>query len=213
MLVENWALPGKKRCDPAELGSARERAPRQTYGYQERDEEKRRQFEEKLKSVENNGIVYVDEAGFDNREDYPYGYSPRGERCYDLKDGKRKERVSWIAALREKALFAPLTFEGCCSRDLFETWLKECLRPQLKPGDIIIIDNASFHKGETIEKIVKEAGCELWYLPTYSPDLNKRWEPASAKAVGTRGILPLKARRMATRKGMPTEQGKAHQEK
>ena len=56
---------------------------------------------------------------------------------------------------------------------MFETWLKECLRPQLEEGDIIIIDNASFHKGETIEEIVTEAACELWYLPTYSPDLNK----------------------------------------
>lgn len=45
--------------------------------------------------------------------------------------------------------------------------------PQLKPGDIIIIDNASFHKGEYIREIVEEAECEIWYLPPYSPDLNK----------------------------------------
>jgi transposase len=47
------------------------------------------------------------------------------------------------------------------------------LIPKLNPGDIIILDNASFHKGETIREIVEEAGCELWYLPAYSPDLNK----------------------------------------
>lgn len=45
--------------------------------------------------------------------------------------------------------------------------------PQLSPGDIIVIDNATFHKGENIRKLVKEAGCEIWYLPAYSPDLNK----------------------------------------
>ena len=109
----------------------------------------------------------------DNRENYPYGYSPKGERCYAIKSGKRTERVSWISALREKKLFAPLTFEGSCNRNLFEAWLTECLIPQLTPGDIIIIDNATFHKGETIKKLVEEAGCEIWYLPAYSPDFNK----------------------------------------
>jgi transposase len=76
-------------------------------------------------------------------------------------------------ALREKKLFAPLTFEGGCNRDLFEEWLEKCLIPQLEKGDVIIIDNASFHKGENIRAIVESAGCEIWYLPTYSPDLNK----------------------------------------
>ena len=109
----------------------------------------------------------------DNREDYPYGYSFRGERCHDLRSGKRTQRVSWLAALKEGKLFAPLTFEGSCNRDLFENWLKNCLLPQLNPGDLIIIDNASFHKGEYIKEIVEEAKCEIWYLPSYSPDLNK----------------------------------------
>ena len=90
----------------------------------------------------------MDEAGFDNREDYPYGYSLKGERCYSFKSGKRTERISWISALKENQLLAPLTFEGSCNRDLFEAGLKNCLMPKLEPGDIIIIDNASFHKGQ-----------------------------------------------------------------
>lgn len=127
----------------------------------------------KLELIESSRKVYIDEAGFDNREDYPYGYSPIGERCYALKSGKRRERVSWLSALKEGKLLAPLTFEGSCNKDLFETWLKNFLLPVLEPGDIIIIDNASFHKGESIKELVEEAGCEIWYLPPYSPDLNK----------------------------------------
>jgi transposase len=146
---------------------------KKTYGYRERDEEKRREFLQKLEQIESQRKVYVDEAGFDNREDYPYGYSRLGERCYALKSGKKRERVSWLSALKEGQLLAPLTFEGSCNRDLFETWLKNCLLPQLEPGDIIIIDNASFHQGESIQEIVEAAGCEIWYLPPYSPDLNK----------------------------------------
>jgi hypothetical protein len=47
-----------------------------------------------LSKVEKNRIVYVDEAGFDNRKNYPYGYSPKEERCYALKSGKKRERTS-----------------------------------------------------------------------------------------------------------------------
>ena len=118
-------------------------------------------------------IVYVDEAGIDHREDYPYGYCEVGQRFYALKSGKRTERVSWIAALKEGNLFAPMTFAGACNRDLFEIWLEQCLLPQLQPGDVIVIDNASFHHGQAIEEIVAAVGCEIWYLPPYSPDLNK----------------------------------------
>ena len=127
----------------------------------------------KLKSQ----LVYVDEAGIDNRADYPYGYCEIGQRFHALKSGKRSERTSWIAALKEGQLFAPMTFTGTCDRGLFELWLEPCLVPQLQVGDVIVIDNASIHHSQAIEEIVAQAGCEIWYLPPYSPDLNKieRW--------------------------------------
>ena len=125
----------------------------------------------KIKPVEQ--VVYVDEAGIDNRDDYAYGYCEIGQRFHALKAGKRTERVSWIAALKQGKLMAPLTFVGACNRDLFELWLEQCLLPQLQPGAIIVIDNASFHRSQVIDEIVAAAGCEIWYLPPYSPDLNK----------------------------------------
>ena len=148
-----------------------------TYGYQERDEIKREEFKERLKTKSPHQIVYVDEAGIDNREEYPYGYCEIGERFHALKSGKRTHRVSWIAALKQGKLFAPMTFDGSCNRDLVEMWLKDCLLPKLNAGDVIVIDNASFHRSQAIDEIVTEAGCEIWYLPPYSPDLNKieRW--------------------------------------
>ncbi|PSO47730.1 MAG: hypothetical protein BRC33_11780 [Cyanobacteria bacterium SW_9_44_58] len=86
--------------------------------------------------------------------------------------GKHKERVSWIAALKDRTIFAPFTFQNSCNRYLFEGWLEFYLLPQLEAGDVIVIDNASFHQGERIEKLVEQAGCQIWYLPSYSPDLN-----------------------------------------
>ena len=109
----------------------------------------------------------------DQRDEYGYGYSPKGERLYALKSGTRGTRVNMIAAYCKRRLFAPFTIEGACNRDVFETWLERCLIPNLKPGSKVILDNASFHKGGRIEALLKEAGCEVWYLPPYSPDLNK----------------------------------------
>ena len=100
--------------------------------------------------------MYVDEAGIDNREDYAYGYCEIGQRFHALKSGKRTQRVSWVAALKQDNLLAPMTFVGSCNRELFQMWLEECLLPQLQPGDIIIIDNASFHRSQTIDEIVAE---------------------------------------------------------
>ena len=158
-----------QRC----LASSGSESKKKTYGYRQRDALKRQEFQERLKTKAVGQIVYVDEAGIDNREEYPYGYCEVGQRFHALKSGKRTQRVSWIAALKQKTLFAPITFVGSCNRDLFEMWLQECLLPQLQPGDVIVIDNASFHRSQSIDEIVAAAGCEIWYLPPYSPDLNE----------------------------------------
>ena len=130
-----------EQCDAAEYQQGaqevRIESKKKTYGYIERDELKRQEFQEQLQRKLPHQLVYVDEAGIDNREDYPYGYCKIGQRFYALKSGKRSERVSWIAALKEGSLFAPMTFTGSCNRDLFEMWLEQCLMPQLQPGDVI----------------------------------------------------------------------------
>jgi transposase len=146
---------------------------KKTYGYQERDEVKRREFLEEIALYKPEDIVYIDESGMDNREDYSYGWNERGERFYALKSGKRQGRVNMIAAYCNGQLFAPFTLEGSCNRTVFETWLKTCLIPMLKPGQIVIADNATFHKGGQIRELIEAAGCQLKYLPSYSPDLNK----------------------------------------
>ena len=83
MLIKNQVLLEKK-----------------TDAYEERDEEQRSEFIKKLEKVEQAKLVYVDEAGFDNREDYPYGYSPRGERCYGLKSPKEKRKNQLDCSLK-----------------------------------------------------------------------------------------------------------------
>lgn len=124
--------------------------------------------------------MYVDEAGIDDNEDYAYGYSPKGQRFYALKGGHKTQRISMIGALNVNILKAPLTFEGYCNSQVFEAWVEQGLVPILKEGQVVIMDNASFHKSKRIEQFIKAAGCELIYLPPYSPDFNKiehKWAP------------------------------------
>jgi transposase len=109
----------------------------------------------------------------DQRDDYGYGYAPAGERLYGVKSGRRQGRVNMIAAYREAQLIAPFTVEGACNRTVFETWLETCLIPLLRPGEWVILDNATFHHGGRIAQLIESTGAQIIYLPPYSPDLNR----------------------------------------
>ena len=117
--------------------------------------------------------VYVDEAGVNDTLDYEYGWCAASDRFYDLKLGHRTQRISMIAGWCNRTVLAPLTFEGYCNTALVEAWVEQVLVPVLKPGQVVVMDNASFHKSATIQTLIEQAGCRLLFLPPYSPDLNK----------------------------------------
>ena len=97
-----------------------------------------------------------------------------------------------MSGLCEGKLIAPLTFEGSCNRDVFQKWLETMLIPNLKPGQMVILDNATFHKGEKIRQLIESVDCELQYLPPYSPDLNEiehYWFPIKNKVRKSQGTI------------------------
>lgn len=118
-------------------------------------------------------VVYIDEAGVEDTEDYAYGWCAQSERFHALKLGHRTCRISMIAGWCNRNVLAPMTFEGYCDTALVEAWVKQFLVPELKPGQVVVIDNASVHKSATIRELIEQAGCSLLFLPPYSPDLNK----------------------------------------
>ena len=126
---------------------------KKTYGYRERDEARRQAFAEQLSLLPLEKIVYVDESGMDSRDDSAYGWNERGQRFHALKPGQRQGRVNMIAALCNQHLLAPFTVEGSCNRSVFETWLESCLIPALGSGQVVVMDNATFHKGGQIEQL------------------------------------------------------------
>ncbi len=128
-------------------------------------------------------LVYIDESGFS--EDMPrmFGYASVGMRCFGKHDLMSKRRTNVIGALTGDKLLTASLFDCSIDADVFEAWLQQDLLPLLQNGAVVVMDNASFHTSERIQKAVEAAGCLLEYLPPYSPDLNSiehKWAQAKA---------------------------------
>ena len=108
----------------------------------------------------------------DHRLSREWGRAPRGERIYEAVTGKRRERTSIIAASQKSRLVAPFVFQGSCNAEVVDIYFEKVLLPALPPGSVIVLDNARFHQSSTTAALVAAAGCELLFLPAYSPDLN-----------------------------------------
>jgi len=117
-------------------------------------------------------LVYLDESGVNENLQREFGWSPRGEKIHGETSGKARKRLSMIAALNAKNIKAPFYFEGYTDTEVFNGWVADCLVPELKEGQTVILDNASFHKSPKTKILIEEASCHLKYLPTYSPDFN-----------------------------------------
>lgn len=109
-----------------------------------------------------------------------YGRAPRGERVVVPQPGRKFKRVNVVAGWRsrDKKLLAPTLYSWNTCATWFLIWFEFCLCPLLKPGTIITMDNARFHKKKEIMEIAKFYGCVVAWLPKYSPDLNpieKTW--------------------------------------
>ncbi len=116
--------------------------------------------------------VYIDESGINEYLYREYGRGLRGKKVPGEISGKRFARQSVISGLFKGEFFAPMCFEGTCDTSLFNVWLKEMLIPNLIPGQVLILDNASFHKSAESQILIESVGCKILFLPPYSPDLN-----------------------------------------
>lgn len=119
-------------------------------------------------------MVFVDES-FDQVALTPrYARAPRGERAYGKAPRNWGKNVTLISSitLAEGMGGASLSIEGSSDTESFGLYLKEILCPTLRPGQIIIMDNLSVHKSKWVRELIEQRGCQLWLLPSYSPDLN-----------------------------------------
>src|SRR5688572_9970160 len=100
------------------------------------------------------------------------GWGPRGERLKGFAPDGRWHTLTFLAALRADALTAPCVIDGPINGAIFRAYVEEMLVPELRPGDIVVLDNLGSHRTQAIRQAMRDAGAKLAYLPPYSPDLN-----------------------------------------
>ena len=108
------------------------------------------------------------------------GRCPRGERLIGYAPQGHWKIITFVAGLRQRAMVAPFVLEGAINGPMFLAYVKQCVVPTLKRGDIVVIDNLPVPQGRWRQGAIEAAGEELLYLPSYSPDLNPI-EPAFSK--------------------------------
>jgi transposase len=117
-------------------------------------------------------FVFVDECGANISLSSLYAWSRRGKRALYLAPRNWGKNVTLLSSMSLCGMGPSLAVEGSTTREVFEAYLEEVLAPTLRPGGVVVMDNLSAHKGERVREIIEERGCELLYLPPYSPDLN-----------------------------------------
>jgi transposase len=117
-------------------------------------------------------LVFVDESWASTNMSRRYGRCPRGERLRMSVPHGHWKTTTFIAGLRNRGIIAPFVIDCPVNRDIFETWVEKVLTPDLRAGDIVVMDNLASHKGPRVRDLIEAAGAELRYLPPYSPDFN-----------------------------------------
>ena len=117
-------------------------------------------------------LVFVDEMGANVSLSPLYAWSRKGERAFGSAPRNWGKNVTLLASIAAGGVGPCLAVEGAATRTVFEAYLGQVLAPTLRPGQVVVMDNLSAHKGGRVREILEEAGCEVLYLPPYSPDLN-----------------------------------------
>jgi transposase len=118
-------------------------------------------------------LVFVDEMGAHTSLAPVYGYSPKGERVRLEVPRKRGKNTTLLASMTLLGgMGETMGVEGSTDREVFEAYVEHALAPTLKAGQLVVMDNLPAHKPARVRELIEERGCELIYLPSYSPDFN-----------------------------------------
>jgi transposase len=118
-------------------------------------------------------LVFVDEMGVHTSLAPLYGYSRKGERVRLEVPRNRGKNTTLLASMTLLGgMGETMAVEGSTDKEVFEAYVERVLAPTLEAGQVVIMDNLPAHKPAGVRELIEERGCELIYLPSYSPDLN-----------------------------------------
>jgi transposase len=125
-----------------------------------------------MKQVEHQRLRFLDEAGATTVLTRLYARAIGGERTTESVPRNYGQSTSMIATMGTTGIEAAMMIEGSVDTVVFNAYCEQVLRPTLKTGDVIVLDNLGAHRASQIEEIAKECGARIIWLPPYSPDFS-----------------------------------------
>jgi transposase len=145
---------------------------KKTLAATERNEEKRSAFRERIRGVDPERLLFVDESSTNIAMVPRYARAPKGDRAHGKAPRNWGKNVTLISSITLEGMGPSMSIQGSSDTESFSLYMKEVLAPSLKSGQIVVMDNLSVHKGAWVRDLIEQRGCQLWLLPSYSPDMN-----------------------------------------
>jgi transposase len=117
-------------------------------------------------------LVFVDEMGVHTSLAPVHGYAPKGERLRLSVPRNRGKNTTLLSSMTSEGMGPSMAVEGPTTSEVFESYLEHFLAPELRRGQVVVMDNLGAHKPRRVRELIESRGCELLYLPAYSPDYN-----------------------------------------
>ena len=133
---------------------------------------RRRDWSESQTGLDPDRLVFIDETWAATNMARTHGRAPCGERLRASIPHGHWKTTTFVAGLRNCGMVAPMVLDGPINGELFQVYVEQVLVPDLRAGDIVIMDNLGSHKGAGVRAAIEAAGASLLYLPPYSPDFN-----------------------------------------
>jgi len=148
----------------------------------ERDTEanlqRRKEFLEAICGIPPERLIYLDESGVTTSMTRLRGRCRGGRRIHEATPGGHWKIMTILGAMSLGGMIAAMTIEEPTDTDIFLAYVEHVLCPKLEPGHVVVMDNLSPHKVESVCELIEKRGAKVLYLPPYSPDLNpieKAW--------------------------------------
>lgn len=138
----------------------------------EQDPTQRTAWQTAVALLDPSHFIFLDETSTSTTLTPVRGWAPRGDRLLGRVPRQRWHTSTLLATLTTTGMGEAVVVEGATDRLVFDAFVEQFLVPKLRPGQIVIADNLGVHKSPHARQLIEAAGCELRFLPPYSPDCN-----------------------------------------
>jgi hypothetical protein len=139
-------------------------------------------------------LVFIDETWAKTNVTRLRGRAPVGARLVDEVPHGHWKTTTLIAALDHRGMRCSTVVDGAVNRDVFEAFVEQVLAPTLSPGDVVVMDNLSSHKGERLRALIEARRC-------CRPTARTEWEKAIAYNPITPDGMAASRERASVRQG------------